>query len=1028
MLARMRTLILSISLVFALFLPGWATDSGTAPTLGMREYTPEVVVFTGATIVVSPERTIENGTLIVDHGRVRAVGAGLPAPPGAWVHDLAGRTVYPGFVDPYTEYGLSRVGPLNPKRESRKPQYEGTRIGANGWNDAIHAQRNWVDEFVPDAEEAGRLLRHGITVVQSGKMDGVFRGRAFVATLAEGTANRRVLVAHARQFASFHKGSSAQRYPSSLMGSIALVRQTLIDADWYASARAAVEANPDQQLPTPDHAIAALADDAGPIVFETADWLSLLRAARISAEFGREMIHVGSGSEYRGLDAIAETGQPLILPVVWPDRPEVESYEDALDVDLSELRLWERAPHNPGALERAGVRFAFTSHGLGPEDDFLAEVRNAVARGLSPATALAALTVIPAELCGAADRIGTLEPGMLANFVVAEGPLFEDDVELLSVWIEGRVAEERVPLGQVDFRGSYSLRLEETDLELMLTGKLGAAKGTLSAGDEKVDLEGLRLGRDRLTFRAKLDELGLSGIARFSIVRSDDELQATITLADGRRLLASFAPGGAGAGGDADKAPPRRDASDAHLASRLTYPDMAYGFQSLPEPQDLLVRGATIWTGEEPGLLEGADLRIVDGKIDGIGVGLSAPPGGRIIDAAGKHITAGIVDEHSHIAIARGVNEGSHAVTPEVRVGDVIRSDDIGIYRALAGGVTTIQALHGSANPIGGQAQVLKLRWGRPPEELKLDDVDPTIKFALGENVKQSNRGRDYTSRYPQSRMGVESLMMDSFLAAREYGEEWNAFRQLNADEQARTVPPRRDLRLEALVEILDRQRFVHCHSYAQSEILMLMRLAEELDFRIQTFTHILEGYKVAPEMAAHGASASTFTDWWAYKFEVYDAIPYNTCLMNDNGIVVSVNSDSAELMRRLNQEAGKMVMYCGMDEQEALKLATLNPAIQLRVDDRIGSLKEGKDADFVIWSGPPLSMFSRPEQTWVDGVNYFHLERDAEMRAADRAEREALIQKALGTRDDGKKRSRKTRGPERDAWHCDDVEDVWDE
>jgi len=394
------------------------------------------------------------------------------------------------------------------------------------------------------------------------------------------------------------------------------------------------------------------------------------------------------------------------------------------------------------------------------------------------------------------------------------------------------------------------------------------------------------------------------------------------------------------------------------------------------------------------------------------------------MDATGRHITPGIIDEHSHLAISSGVNEGSHSSTAEVRIGDVVDPDDVGIYRALAGGVTTAQLLHGSANPIGGQAQVIKFRWGLGSEQLKFTEAPPSIKFALGENVKQSNWGDDNTVRYPQTRMGVETFMKDRFLAAREYGKAWKAYDAQPKKVRERTVPPRRDLQLEALLEILESKRFIHSHSYVQSEILMLMRLAEELGFRVQNFTHILEGYKVAPEMAKHGATASSFADWWAYKFEVYDAIPQSPCLMQKHGVVTSINSDSAEMMRRLNQEAGKSVMYCGMDEVAALKMVTINPAIQLKVDGRTGSLKRGKDADFVIWNGHPLSMYSMPEQTWVDGTPYFTLERDAELRSLINVEREALIQKILdsGAKDEDSKKGRN----DRKMWHCDDVEDVW--
>jgi len=375
----------------------------------------------------------------------------------------------------------------------------------------------------------------------------------------------------------------------------------------------------------------------------------------------------------------------------------------------------------------------------------------------------------------------------------------------------------------------------------------------------------------------------------------------------------------------------------------------------------------------------------------------------RVLDAAGKHLTPGLIDEHSHVAISHDVNEGTHAVTAEVRIGDVTNPDDINIYRALAGGTTILRSLHGSANPIGGQAQVIKLRWGSSPEEMKYVKAPPSIKFALGENVKQSNWGEQFTVRYPQSRMGVETIIKDAFQAALEYEKAWDVYNSIGSSQRQRTVPPRRELQMDALLEVLQSRMFITCHSYVGTEILMLIRLAEEFGFTVQTFTHVLEGYKVADEMAAHGSGGSCFSDWWAYKFEVYDAIPYNTCIMHDRGVVTCVNSDSPELGRRLNQEAAKSVTYCGMSPEEALKMVTINPAILLRVDEYVGSIKVGKEADFVIWNGNPLSVYSHPEQTWIEGRRYFDMVQDHRMREQVRHEKAQLVQKVLTSKSGSK-------------------------
>ena len=368
---------------------------------------------------------------------------------------------------------------------------------------------------------------------------------------------------------------------------------------------------------------------------------------------------------------------------------------------------------------------------------------------------------------------------------------------------------------------------------------------------------------------------------------------------------------------------------------------------------------------------------------------MRAPAGAAVVDGKGLHVTPGIIDCHSHIAISRGVNEGSHAITAEVRVGDVLDPIDIDIYRQLGGGVTSANLLHGSANPIGGQNQVIKLRWGGLAEDLKFADAMPGVKFALGENVKQSNRERGGT-RYPQTRMGVEEIIRDRFRAAVEYEA---------AARRKGPLPFRRDLQLEALSEIVTNKRLIHCHSYRQDEVLAMLRVANEFKIRIGTLQHILEGYKVAGEIGRAGVGASSFADWWAYKVEAFDAIPDNAAMMHSQGVLTSINSDSPDLARRLNTEAAKTMKWGGLSADEALKLVTIYPAKQLRIEAKTGSLEAGKDADFVIWSANPLSNYARANQTWIDGRKYFDRAEDAEARKSLAAQREALVQKALAER-----------------------------
>ncbi|MBI4851444.1 MAG: amidohydrolase family protein [Acidobacteria bacterium] len=413
------------------------------------------------------------------------------------------------------------------------------------------------------------------------------------------------------------------------------------------------------------------------------------------------------------------------------------------------------------------------------------------------------------------------------------------------------------------------------------------------------------------------------------------------------------------------------------------------------KPEDVLVKNATIWTMGQQGVLQQTDLLIKNGKIVQIGKNISAPSSAVVIDATGKHVTPGLIDCHSHTAARGGLNEAVNNISPEVRINDVLDPEDTDIYRQLAGGLTAANVLHGSANAIGGQNAVVKLKWRSSREEMLVAGAPEGVKFALGENPKRSNFNLPGVERrYPNTRMGVEQLIRERFLSARNYLKEWDDYNKLSDSERSRHEPPRKDLQLEAIGEILQGKRLVHSHCYRQDEILALIRLAEEFGFRITTFQHVLEGYKVADEMAQHGVGGSTFSDWWAFKLEAYDAIPYNGTIMANRGVVVSFNSDSGELARRMNLEAAKAVKYGGLNEVEALKFVTINPAKQLKIDNKVGSLETGKDADFVIWSGHPLSVYSIAEQTWVEGFKEFDRQADIAERDTIEQERKKLIDK----------------------------------
>lgn len=427
----------------------------------------------------------------------------------------------------------------------------------------------------------------------------------------------------------------------------------------------------------------------------------------------------------------------------------------------------------------------------------------------------------------------------------------------------------------------------------------------------------------------------------------------------------------------------------AHAEMKL---DAALATQPYPSPPEtpsrVLIRNGTVWTMGQGGIVEQTDVLIENGRIAAVGRGLHAGSGALVIDAAGQHVTPGIIDAHSHSATEQlDLNEGVNSISAEVRVRDVLDPRSPQIYEQLAGGVTVAHVLHGSGNAIGGQSALIKYRWGvKTPDELVLAGAPPTIKFALGENpTRAAFRGGmpgGAGLRYPATRMGIAAFIRSNFELARQYQRDWQRYEALPKREQARTPPPRRDLRLEPLVEILDGRRSIHSHSYRADEILMLMRLADEVGFKVGTFQHVLEGYRVADEMAAHGAGGSTFSDWWSFKMEAFEAIPWNAAIMEERGVLVSLNSDNSELARRLNLEAAKMLHYGGLDRQRAFAMVTLNPAKQLGIEQRVGSIAAGKDADVVVWSGDPLSVYTRADLTFVDGRLRFDRQRDVAHRA----------------------------------------------
>lgn len=988
-----------------------------APENGSHDPNNTTYVLTGCKIVVSADKTIPIGMMIVKNGVIQKVGIVEIPPRDAVKINLKGYTLYPSFIDSYSSVGMPEKKP----KRSMGPQLETSKEGPYYWNEAVHPEVNayelYQNKLFKDKKE---YLKNGFGAVSTHQADGVLRGSAVLMSLSSSKTVDNVIKAEVANHYSFEKGSSKQSYPSSQMGSIALIRQFLYDAKWFDKLNEVHKEN----ISFRD----GIENLKLPQVFGVKTKLEIMRVAKIAAEFNFPVIVKGGGDEYERIPEIKASKAKMIVPVNFPAPFDMADPYAARFVSLGDLKKWELKPYNPYFLYRSGVPFALTMDGLKKKSDFMKNVKKAIKHGLPKNEALRALTQTPAEYLRVQDELGSLEQGKIANFLVVKGDLFGEG-EIYENWTNGDRIRFK-DINRADPRGTYDLNLNQIVYELKVKGTAEKPTATIYVYEIKTNSLGeSKMDTTKIKCDFELNDLQISMMFETHDKHYDGIIQ----------LNGSFHPGlgimeGTGTLPDgswiewgcirSEKNKPKKKKEkvvevDTSAISALTYPNISYGFTELPKQETFYIKNATVWTNEEDGILENASVSIRGGKI--IAVNGGAPGGATVIDAQGKHVTCGIVDEHSHIAISKGVNEGGQSISSEVRIGDVVRSDDINIYRQLAGGVTAAQLLHGSANPIGGQSALIKLKWGFSPEEMKIEDslTDGFIKFALGENVKQSNWGDRNTVRFPQTRLGVEQVFYDAFIRAKEYKKEWEKYYNMSENKRKKVNAPRKDLELDAISEILEKKRFITCHSYIQSEILMLMQVGDSMGFTVNTFTHILEGYKVADIMKEHGAGASTFSDWWAYKYEVKDAIPYNAAMLHEMGILTAINSDDAEMGRRLNQEAAKAVKYGGVSEEEAWKMVTLNPAKLLHLDDRMGSIKVGKDADIVIWSDNPLSINAKVEKTFVDGILLYDWERSYELHERDQKERKRIIGLMLAAKKNGSdtKKPMMRKNPQ---YHCD--------
>ncbi len=960
---------------------------------GVKAKNNNYMVFENAKIHVDPNTIIENGMFAVRNGKITAIGKSIVVPENSIRIDLKGKEVYPSFIDIYSEFGIKE--PTRAGNENGEPQYEANREGYY-WNDHIRPENKAIEHFSFNKEEAEKLHKNGFGVVNTHVADGIIRGSGILVALKpEGTEGERIISDRSAQYLSFEKSNqSRQLYPTSIMGAMALLRQTYLDASWYAQGKSKNK----------DLALEALNRNKDLVqIFKTDDLLDELRADKVGDDSGVQYVIFGSGNEFEKLDEIKNTNATIIVPLNFPEAYDLEDPFMANYVSLQDMKRWNQAPTNLKMLAQKGIPFVLTTHNLKDEKKFKPNLLKAVEYGLDKKAALAALTTTPAKIIGQENKLGVLKEGAWANFLITSGDFFDKETVLYENWVLGERAMLE-NMNVVDLRGTYSLKVDENQYELKISGKPNDPKAEVKLGDKKI--------KSKLSYDDTWINLLLS--SPDSTKTEFTRLQAKVTSKSDEISGKAILNNGSETTFTAVKTKPAADDSDKKEKEikvfevlPVTFPNMAYGNTSLPKQENILFKNATVWTNTEQGILENTDVLISNGKISAIGKDLKAG-NTRVIDATGKHLTAGIIDEHSHLA-ASAINESGHNSTAEVTMEDVIDPNDINIYRNLAGGVTTIQLLHGSANPIGGRSAILKLKWGAPAKDMIFEEAPKFIKFALGENVKQSNRSS--ANRFPQTRMGVEQVFIDYFGRAKQYEQEKKNDKNF-----------RKDLEMETLVEILNGERYVSSHSYVQSEINMLMKVAEAFDFRINTFTHILEGYKVADKMKEHGVGASTFSDWWAYKYEVKDAIPYNAAIMYDAGLTVAINSDDSEMSRRLNQEAAKTVKYGGVPEEEAWKFVTLNPAKLMHIEQYVGSVQTGRDADVVLWSGHPLSIYTKAEKTLIEGAVYFDLEKDKAMREEIELQKNLLTGQMLSAKNGGEK-TRPVSPKEEQHIHCNTLE-----
>lgn len=980
---------------------------------------------TGARIIAAPGSEIETGSIVVRDGVILAIGktADVTPPPDAEIIDGKGLLVYPGFIDSGTS---ALLDPARVPTPGTGRQIDFSRHALAGT--PPDNRKSLTPEFKAeqgikwDPGQMENRRKQGFVALHTLPSGRIASGQGLLTTTSGVPLREAVL--QGTTYPEFQLLAPHQSgYPATLMGAIAHLRQAFLDAERHTEQTVLYAAGTaDVPRPAEDAALDALrtvCQRKSKVVFLANSRDEIHRALDFCDEHRLAPIIWGGRDAQRCVDRLAERKAGVFVQVNWGDEPKVETppagesltapQKDPVRVQQQRQDQWRERVAGLKLLAEKGVPFALCTEGLGDPAQIWKSLRQAVKEGLPRDAALASLTRDAALLLGQDQRMGTLVAGKLAHLTVLSAPFDDEQTKVRYVFVdgikyeynkppEGSAAPAAAPTTPFDTTGAWQVEIDSADGKVAATLELKQSASAISGsfrspqGEGRVTSGSIKGGEFNLVVAigvgAQVIELKFAGKAEpaeggagkiTGNLKSAFGAATTWTAqrkppADVKPDAKPGAPGGAAnpvaISLEEPAKPAEVTAAETYRASQTPPNELEQDRRRRPLTTggNVLIRNGTVLTGRDAPQ-ENTSILVKEGRIAAVGRDLVAEPGMAVIDATGRFVVPGAIDTHSHIMFAdglAGVNEATLSIVPEVRVRDVLRSDDPAAYRALAGGVTTIRLLHGSANVIGGQDVAVKLKYGEPIEKLVVQSLPPGVKFALGENVKFQSQ------RFPNTRLGVEATLTRAFVEALEYRRQWMDYRQAQAAAgEKRLLPPRRDLRLEALTEILEAQRRIHCHCYRADEILMVLRSADKFGMKIRSLQHVLEGYKVAPEIAAHGASCSTFSDWWAYKIEAFDATPYNAALLDAAGANVVLKSDDAELMRHFYQEASKMLRY-GVSADSALRMVTLNAARELGLDERMGSIEVGKDADLAILSGHPLNAFSRCEQTLIDGEVYF--------------------------------------------------------